>query len=160
MLKRYTPLKRTQLTRSQKPIRKVKLSRAIENAQYSRDRLEYLDDHPWCQVTIFMLGLNEAEVIANYGGYWSTGGIPLRVPHGVTIHHRNKCRGARKNDRRFWISSSFGMHEMIEQNKRWAREIELLLPMEADENGLCPNGRQYLETPALLAKKEVQNFPK
>lgn len=106
-----------------------------------------------------MLGLDEAVIIAARG-WFQTESDWACIPQSAQIHHRNKARGARKTDQRFWISASMAAHDLIEQNKTWARDVELLLPFEADANGLCPNGRQYLETPDLMAKKKMQDRPK
>lgn len=154
-LKRYTPLrrstvalKRTPLARSRTPIPKIRPERARTNATYGRRRAAYLEAHPWCQVTIARHGLDEATVIAQDGV--SQG---VRVPRSTEIHHRNKARGARKLDERWWMSAARSGHEWVENDKESARQTGFLLPFEADGEGNLPNGTRALETPQFMASR-------
>lgn len=148
-IKRYTPL-----ARSTKRIPRISARRRRERAVYSMQNEAYLKAHPFCQITIAIRRLVEAEVIAQ-GGRYSVAGERDRiyyVPRATQIHHRNKCRGARLTDDRWFMSASSEGHDQVENLKDWARQIDvqLLLPMEADADGRTPGGIQYLTTPELL----------
>lgn len=143
-------LRRTPLKRSTKPLVRIRPERRKERQSYNRDRLEYLAAHPFCQISIFAAGLKEQRVIDAGGRYSSTGGQMKQIPRSTQIHHRNKARGKRLNDQRFWMSASAAGHDMVEQNKEFARRTGLLLPFEANADGLCPNGEQWPTTPEMM----------
>ena len=142
-LKRYTPLRRSGY------VRHASSHRQEERTRYAHQRLAYLEAHPFCQLTIARLGLEERLVVA-LGGI-SSGWI---VPRATEIHHRNKGRGARLLDERWWMAVSASSHEGLEANKGWARECGYLLPIQADADGKWGAGNAALPTPELLRSKE------
>lgn len=127
-------------------MRRVTPRRREENAQYWLLHGEYLERHPFCQISIAMAGADEAQVIAN-NGRWQR----QDMPRSTQVHHRNKSRGARKNDVRWWMAASQTGHDLVEGNKRQARNEGFLLPLEATDDGWLPDGSRALETPALMA---------
>ena len=126
--------------------------RASQRAAYRRSEAIFLEAHPYCQVTIFRWSLNEAQVIADNGTGWiGTHNIhAVHVPRATQVHHRNKARGIRLLDERWWMATCAGQHDAIEREKGWAREVGLLLPFEADENGQLPDGTICQTTDELL----------
>ena len=159
-LNRYTPLRRTSgLKRTGHLERKSRLShvskrRNEERNEYRRRSRAYLAAHPFCQVFIAIHGLVEADVIASCGRVDTPAGA-FYVPPATEIHHRNKGRGRRLNDERWWLAASRRWHDYVESRKDWARQEGYLLPLEADEDGKTPSGERALETPEFLEKKAL-----
>ena len=97
-----TPLKRkTPFRRRVKP----------EQAKYLKRRQVYLQEHPKCLSYQYP--------------------IPNEMAMGCTdasqdIHHRAK-RGRLLNDERFWLPVCRACHDYIEDHKKMAREIGLLI---------------------------------
>jgi hypothetical protein len=77
-----------------------------------------------------------------------------KIPIATQIHHRNKGRGARLLDERWWMAISSEIHDRIEGNKDWARKIGLLLSLEADADGRLPDGSVCPTTDELLRRGE------
>ena len=167
-LKRRTPLARG---KTRIPARSAK--KAVEDREYTKRRRAYLEAHPLCQATIFEFGLDEADVVDAYRqlvsrcaieGYavesYTYGGRRLHIPIASEIHHRNKSNGPRRNDERFWLSVCREMHDRIETNLAWARGRGLLLPINADRDGVA-GGIRYPTTPELLAAAadKAENTP-
>lgn len=171
---RKTPLRRrTPLARGKTRISARSAKKAVEDREYTKRRRAYLEAHPLCQATIFELGLDEKDVVDTYRelisrcpteGYvvesYIYGKRRYYIPFASQIHHRNKSNGSRKNDERFWLAVSREMHERIEEHKAWARGRGLLLPINADRDGVA-GGIRYPTTPELLAAahEEAQNTP-
>lgn len=103
------------------PLRRVSKKRSAQLREYSKLIKIYKEAHPFCEATIKLKGLDEAEVIANDGRYFD--GV---VPRSTEIHHVAKRYGSRLNDTSKWMAICREMHERIEQNKSWARENGLL----------------------------------
>ncbi len=116
-----------------------------------------------CAVAIARFGLDEAEVIALGRGCsaWVTvpaaGGGDFMIGRSDQIHHRNKGRGARLNDERWWMATALTSHDYVEDHKEWARAEGYLLPFQADADGRWGDGNQALETPALMVSKIVNS---
>lgn len=147
------PLRRTRL-------RRVNLDRARTNREYAALEEAYLREHPFCMIWIAEHGLRETDVIASDG--WATIEIAgrrvrRRCPAATEVHHRNKARGVRKNDQRWWMAASRPRHDYVEACKTWARAEGYLLPFEADPEGRLPDGSVGLTTPDLMAKKVLPN---
>lgn len=136
---RKTPLKRGGY------IARISKSRRADRSMYSRDRAEYLRDHPFCEIYIARYGLDPKTVFSNNG---VVGGF--KVPRSNQIHHRNKTNGPRLLDKRFWMAASGKQHRWAEDNKDDARAIGILLPIQADIQGRWGNAQQGLTTPELL----------
>lgn len=145
-IKRYTPL-----ARSKKRIPRIRPERRREKATYKIQNVAYLEAHPFCQITIAIHRQTEERILAN-NGFYTIAGVMRRIPFATQVHHRNKCRGARLTDERFFMSACDDEHWHVENGKAWAREIgnQFLLPLEADADGRTPDGRQWLTTPELL----------
>lgn len=165
-LKRSTkPLRRTPLKRSAKPIRRISSKRRVERAEYTRVRLDHLQRHPLCQLTVAFLRLDEAAVLrAFFASGGKTGMVHMGpgfandewceafrfnswvIPLATQIHHRNKCQGARLTDARWFSSASPKMHQWVEDHKDEARRDGYLLPINADPDGFMPDGSCGLTT--------------
>jgi len=104
------------------PIKRVSSKRAKELREYAKLREAYLAAHPYCQATILIAGLDEAEVISRQGHY----GNGCIVRDATEIHHVAKRYGSRLNDMSKWLAVCRGMHLYIEQDKTWARANGLL----------------------------------
>lgn len=147
-LQRRTPLKRTgSFGQSAR--------RAAERREYSAKVAAFLAAHPFCQISIFLRKLLEADIIAANGCYRDRSGVSHRIPRSEVVHHRNKRRGRRLLDERFWIAACNEEHSLLEDHKALSREIGLLLPFEADENGRLPNGMVCKTTDELLGNVEA-----
>lgn len=141
-MKRYVSL----LRRSR--INPISTQRRKERAEYNRRRLAFLALHPFDQIYIARYRLDEQEVIAGNG---RIGGF--RVPRATQIHHRNKATNARLNDERWWMATSLGSHNDVENAKGWARTEGYLLPIQADPEGRWGDGNQAETTAELLARR-------
>lgn len=133
-------------------LRPVSKRRSTERKDYNRLKAEYLEAHPFDQIYIAIRGLNEDTIIRS-DGYFQENGRRYRVARSDQIHHRNKGRGRRLNDTRWWMATSRLSHDLVEDNKEWAREEGYLLPIQADAEGGWGDGNQALETPALMLVK-------
>jgi hypothetical protein len=76
--------------------------------------------------------------------------VPVTVPRATQIHHRNKKHGKRLVDVRWFLAVSAAEHDWIEANKSQARELGLLLPVQADPDGRWGGGNVGLETRLLM----------
>lgn len=172
MIQRRTPLRRTPLKRSTKPIRRVSKRRRAERTDYTAVRMEHFHLHPLCQLTIAKHRLVEAQVLRLFalegGGCgihegepaWYYGAGPhgdIWIPMATQIHHRNKCNGARLTDVRWFASTGEEMHTWVEDHKDQARAEGYLLPIEADPDGRLPNDSQCLTTDEWLAVRAKQD---
>ena len=104
------------------PLKRVSSKRAKALREYSKLRKDYLAAHPYCEATIRMQGLDEADMISRQGHY----GRGAIVPLATEIHHVAKRYGSRLNDTSKWLAVSRWMHLRIEQDKTWARANGLL----------------------------------
>lgn len=145
-------------------MRRVRPGRRRQKDDYLPLRERYLVEHPLCQVTIARLGLDEAEVLRAFEadddgapGFptWAAG-FHYRgrlIPFARQIHHRNKSRGARLNDVRFWMSADPAAHDWVEDGKEAARATGFLLPLEADAEGRLPDGTACQQTPDFMRSR-------
>ena len=158
MLARKTPLKRTGFKR--KPGAKKKmafistigLERSRELDEYSRRRKAYLAEHPLCQIFIARNRLSEGDLIRAL----KTVAIlhpPVGLQYATEIHHRNKRNGRRLNIERFWMACCREQHEWVESHKDEARKLGLLCPINADPEGVMPNGSVCLPTSELIIRR-------
>lgn len=85
--------------RPKKPIRKVSKKRARQNAQYLKERAEFLDGKI-CPIT----------------------GRPA-----TEIHHTNGRENERLTDKKYWLAVTREGHEKIHANPVWAREMGYLI---------------------------------
>lgn len=155
MIQRKKPLRRGgPIQRKARP-RRVNPARASERREYSERKAAYLAAHPFDQIKIALCGFDEEKVLAravgldrrNASGIFFEGQM---IPVSDQIHHRNKGRGARLNDERWWMSTSTASHDVIENRKSWAREHGFLLPIQADADGNWGAGFRALETPEFM----------
>lgn len=165
-MKRKVPLRRSAAPQRRSWLRRSGRPRAESQGHRERRlaygplREAYLEEHPFCQVTIARYTFRETDVLArarglnrsNCQGIFYQG---ILIPIATEIHHRNKARGPRKTDVRFWISSSRKGHDWIEDEKKAARATGFLLPFEADQDGRLPDGTFGLQTPAFMKSREV-----
>lgn len=131
--RKFTPWK------PRKTMRRVSKRRAKERRGYRTQEEIYLGLHPFDMIVIAMLGMKEETVIAN-GGQYDLDGQRKIVPRSTQVHHRNKARGARLNDERWWMATSGESHDLVEHNKGWGRWEGYLLPMNANPDGQWPSG--------------------
>ncbi len=159
MIRRKTQLKRTPLKRSASRMPRIKPERAAQKREYAKRLALYLFAHPLDMVTIFMHRFDEAEVIFAARDWWR--GKPF-VYRGITIqwsdqvHHRNRGRGARLNDERWWLATALASHQFVELNAGLARQLGLLLPAQADAEGRWGDGNQALPTPELMKARAAR----
>jgi hypothetical protein len=155
-LRRRTPLKRGGPILRLSPIRSVSRARARDRSMYRRDVGEYLRDHPFCQIFLARNRISEANLALNSWAdlagrrYVLVGGRTTEIPRAAQIHHRNKRHGERLLDKRFWMAASAREHEWVEAHKAEARELGLLLPIQADAQGRWGDGNQALTTSELI----------
>lgn len=97
--KKPSQLKRTPLKRPTKPIRQVSKKRAKQNAQYLKERTEFLDGKI-CPIT----------------------GRPA-----TEIHHINGRENDRLIDKKYWLAVTREGHQKIHANPKWARENGYLI---------------------------------
>jgi hypothetical protein len=97
-----------------------------QNGLYLYCRKLFLAAHPYCQLFLAERGISEAEAFRR-GGIIPLNGVPTSIPLATQVHHRDKRRGARLLDERFWMAISPWGHDQIELNKSWARERGYLL---------------------------------
>lgn len=117
-------MKRTPLKRSKKPIRKVSQKRAPQLRQYTKDRLDFLEKNPWCQIYIRRFNIDPAEVrehngaykVMNLGtAYWKM------VPLATDIHHVRGRVGLMLLDQKYWMSACREQHDWAHANGKQAR---------------------------------------
>lgn len=131
-----------------KRIARISKHRSSQRQTYTKNRTSYLREHPYCMIFIFRHQLNEEDVIANYG---YSGG--RKVPRSNQIHHRGKSVGEMLNDERWWMACSFPEHDWVENHKNIARELGLLLPIQANSEGRWGAGNQAWTTPELMFRR-------
>lgn len=100
MIQRRTPLKRTALKRSQKPIRRVSKRRAKQLRVYSVVCAEYKAAHPICE--------------------------KCREKPTDDVHHKAGRIGEKLNDKTQFIAVCRTCHDEIHQNPNKARSLSLL----------------------------------
>lgn len=132
-------------------IPRITLERAAQRRLYRIRVKRYLAEHPFDQIEIALLGLNEAKLIEAAGCYRDANGTSRRIARSTQIHHRNKADHTRLLDERWWLATNATSHYRVENNKDWARELGLLFPFQADRDGCWGDGNQALETPAFMA---------
>lgn len=116
------PLKRT-------PLRKVSSKRAKELREYSKRRVVFLAEYPWCQIWLARHGLTEADV-DEYGNciYVKDGVAQMLVcPRSTEVHHKNGRNGWRLLDESMWCAASRDEHIWIKENQSEARHIGVLV---------------------------------
>ena len=112
---------RTKTILRKTPLRRMSSKRQRESREYMRLRAEFLAAHPFCQVTMLLLGLSEAEVIDWKGLHRTALGNFDQVPASQDIHHRHGRTGTNYLDTKTWLSVCRHQHERIHNNPSWAR---------------------------------------
>ena len=102
-------------------LRRVSLKRQREGREYTKLRAAFLEDHPFCQVTIRLLGLCEEEVKEWSGMHRTALGNIDVVPQSIDIHHKHGRTGTNYLDTTTWLAVSRFQHERIHNNPSWAR---------------------------------------
>ena len=87
--------------RKRKAIKPVSDKRKVQNAEYSKLRLDFLEQHPLCQVCLS----EEAN----------------------QIHHTFHREGKRLNDQNYWLAVGPDCHRQIHDQPSWAKEKGYLL---------------------------------
>lgn len=154
-----TPLQRKSAMKRGAGIKRVSSKRAVERREYAKRRVVYLEAHPLCQIMLAVHRIDESKALEllktvshlslselNCGSLVSPPIAYLGIPFASEIHHRNKCRGARLNDERWWMAGSREGHDYVEKNKKRARAMGLLLEINADEEGIMPDGSRAIQT--------------
>lgn len=122
---RKKPLKRSSKPLKRTPLKKVSSKRQKDMRTYSALRKKHLSAHPYCQVTIRLLGLNEQDVIAEQGWYKDVWGRTVKCPLAEDIHHR-AGRGANYLDENTWLAVCREKHVWIHHHASEARKMNLL----------------------------------
>jgi len=164
MIKITKALKRTGFKAKRSRVNRVSAERRDERKEYAKLREQYLADHPLDQIKIALCGFDEKRVLN-----WARDQTPISasgiyyqgqfIAFSNQIHHRNKCFGDRLLDTRWWISTGNRSHDLVESNKSWSREVGLLLPIQADEEGRWGDRNQALTTKELLDQKTPIPLP-
>lgn len=90
-----SPLKRSRKPlKARAPLKRVSAKQAAKNRLYAKQRIEYLQSHPVCEV--------------------------CNSKPATQIHHRHR-RGIYTNSVEFFLAVCFECHEKIETNGKWAR---------------------------------------
>lgn len=124
-IKRKTPIKRTGILR-RTPIKRVSSKRQKEMKIYTAKREEFLKRHPYCMVTLELLGLASKDVETWDGYYRDVWGVTRRAPLATDIHHCHGRRGKNYLDETTWLAVCREQHQRIHQNPSWAREMGFL----------------------------------
>lgn len=138
--------------------------RAQQRRQYNRLKPGYLEAHPYCQITIAILGLDEADVIKHHGAYGkpqfgTKGERPARIYHvsrANQLHHRNKANGIRLIDFNYIMSACDAAHDWTEKKKDQARAIGVLCPINCRPDGTMPDGTKQPTTTELLTQRHTE----
>ena len=145
------------------PIKRCSDRMRKDRADFSKDALQYLHDHPWCEIFLAEHGLLQSDV--NENG-WADIRTPeereknlckarlVHVPSSIEVHHRNgrNCR-ERLLNQNFWMAVHRSSHNHIKDHQSWARRQGYLLPVNARPDGWCPGTQIVLTTPALLEER-------
>lgn len=109
-------------------IKPVSSKRIKINAIYARLREKFLQDHPYDQVVMKLLGVEEADVIAG-GGMTTTGihGAAAFWPRSNEIHHV-KGRGKYLLDITTWLAVRSDTHQWIHANPKESYEKGFMQP--------------------------------
>lgn len=147
------PAKRSDLPRSSS-------QRAQQRRQYNKRKPSFLLDHPFCQITIAYLGLDEADVIKHNGAYrkdhqvcCGAEGYCFSVPRADQLHHRNKTNGIRLINFDYIMTSCAPAHTWLENHLNLARALGLLCPINCKPDGTMPDGTKQPTTTELLAQR-------
>lgn len=130
--------------------------RAQQRRQYNQMKPAYLAAHPYCQITICRLGLNEARVIELEGAFMLRGGEVRQVPPATELHHRNKANGIRLINFDYIMSACPAAHDWEERKKSEARRLGILCPINCKSDGTMPDGTKQPTTPELLAQRHAE----
>lgn len=104
--------------------------RAAQLREYSQARKTFLEAHPICQVWLAENGWSQDGLWFTKGNLLLSAGAlreDFGAPASEDIHHKNKRHGARLNEQQHWLAVSRANHQVIEDNKQWARERGYLL---------------------------------
>ncbi len=113
-----------------KRINPVSAKRRIEGAEYRKKRLEFLTDHPICEVWCAQNGWkwDTARWYSHFLGetqFYTELLALYDAPESTEVHHREK-RGANYLKTETWLAVSNSAHRKIEDNKVWARKMGFL----------------------------------
>ena len=153
-MKRHTPLRRGGRLERRTRLRPVSAKRASERTRYRSEAKIFLFLNPISQLWLLANGWRKsAPREYKRGDEWATAEALLYkgAVASTQVHHRNKCRGARLLDQRWWMAVGTGNHQWIEDNKQVARARGWLLPLEADAAGRLPDGTVCQTTDELLS---------
>ena len=105
------------------------MRRLEQLTNYAAKRAGFLRLHPYCQLWLAEDDIPEEYALVLSGRVPIPGALGLcPVPRSQAIHHRDKRRGERLLDERFWMAVSRAAHRRIEENKAWARACGYLNP--------------------------------
>jgi len=125
-------LRRKPLKRSLKPLKRTRLKkvsskRSREMKVYAAKRAVFMAAHPFCEITIRTLGLNEADVIAEGGYYKDVWGRTVRCPASEDCHHVHGRTGSNYLDEKTWMAVCRTQHDRVKAEPKWARENGFLV---------------------------------
>jgi len=109
------------------PLRRISKKRSKALRIYTQSRRDFLNKHPYCQVSLALLDLNEQHVINACGLAVDLYGKVFRVPSSQDIHHKAGRAGTNFLDRNTWLAVCRENHERIHANPSWARSLGFLV---------------------------------
>ena len=95
--------------------------RKRDHAIYMKKRAAFLEAHPFCQVWIQRMGLDEEAVIQWGGNYKDLAGEFGIVPRSEDVHHVAGRSGSNYLDESTWLAVSREQHESIHSHPSFAR---------------------------------------
>lgn len=115
-----------------KGLRRVSKRRSAQLSAYAKARIDFLHDHPFCEVWLVRHGTNDKELVRKIDRGLTVIEIPVMCPGGdpppysTEIHHRLRRSGERLLDEKEWLAVSREGHRWIHQHPSEARKLGLL----------------------------------
>ena len=96
--------------------------RKKEGATYTKLRREFLTAHPFCQVWIATMGLDE-DALKQWGGVYRTlNGAFRYAPRSEEVHHKAGRHGGNYLDVTTWAAVCRDSHRWLHDNPKQAKE--------------------------------------
>tara|TARA_R110000868_G_scaffold93805_2_gene259384 strand:+ start:5583 stop:5972 length:390 start_codon:yes stop_codon:yes gene_type:complete len=103
-------------------LRPVSAKRGVAARYYAAARLFFLARHPYCQVFIARMGLDEVALKQWGGHYADIHGLLRRAPTSDDVHHKAGRTGTNYLDEQTWLAVSRQEHEWIHAHPSEARK--------------------------------------
>lgn len=95
--------------------------RKREGATYTKLRREFLAAHPFCQVWLQTMGLDEAALVQFGGAYRTLYGTARYAPASTEVHHKAGRYGGNYLDVTTWAAVCSESHRWIHDNPAQAK---------------------------------------